>query len=127
MVAVAMGYLLAFNSTDRIPDPTGRRTSHALVGVNRPGCGGTRMLWYPLRGDITQVARHHLVALICVPFAGDVLLVRTVRAWFGRRLPPLRLWRWVCLGYGMAWLLYAVVLRNLPGRRSRGSTSRNLT
>jgi hypothetical protein len=29
-------------------------------------------------------------------------------------LPPLRLSRWVYIGYAAAWLLYAVVLRNLP-------------
>jgi hypothetical protein len=38
----------------------------------------------------------------------------TGRAWFGRQLPPLRLSRWVYIGYAAAWLLYAVVLRNLP-------------
>jgi Protein of unknown function (DUF2752) len=40
--------VLAYNPTDRIPDPTGPCTWHALFGIDGPGCGGTRMLWYLL-------------------------------------------------------------------------------
>jgi hypothetical protein len=67
-----------------------------------------------VHGDLVQAARHHLLALVGVPFAGYALLAWTVTVWFGRRLPPLRLSPWVCIGYAVAWLLYAVVLCNLP-------------
>ena len=76
-LAAAVGYVLAFNPTDRIADPTGPCTWHTLFGINGPICGGTRMVWYLLHGDLVAAARHHLVALIGVPFASQ-------RGWPGR-------------------------------------------
>ena len=113
-LAVAIGYTLAFDPTDRATDPTGPCTWHTLFGINGPTCGGTRMLWYLLHGDLVQAARHHLLALVGVPFALYALIVWTARVWFGRSWPLPRLSRWIYLGYAVAWLVYAVVLRNLP-------------
>ncbi len=113
-LAAAVGYVLAFNPTDRVPDPTGPCTWHELFGINGPTCGGTRMVWYLLHGDLVQAARQHLVALVGVPFAGYALLAWTVNTWTGHRLPPLRLSRRVWFGYAAVWLVFAVVLRNLP-------------
>jgi Protein of unknown function (DUF2752) len=113
-LAAAIGYVLAFNPTDRAADPTGKCTWHMLFGINGPSCGGTRMAWYLLHGDLAQAARHHLVALIGVPFALYALFAWTANSWFGRHWPPLRLSRWTYLSYVAAWLLYSVVLRNLP-------------
>ncbi len=113
-LAAATGYVLAFDPTDRVADPTGPCLWHMLTGINGPACGGTRMYWYLLHGNLVEAARHHLIALVGAPFAVYALVVWTGRAWFGWRLPPLRLSRWVYLGYAAAWLLYAVVLRNLP-------------
>lgn len=45
------------------------------------------MVCYLLHGDLVQAARHHLVALIGVPFALYALLAWTVQVIFGRRLP----------------------------------------
>lgn len=72
------------------------------------------MVWYLLHGDLVEAARHHLVALIGVPFALYALLAWTAQVWFGRRWPLPRLPRRVYIGYGIAWILFAVVLRNLP-------------
>jgi hypothetical protein len=113
-VVAALGYVLAFDPTDRVADPTGPCLWHALFGINGPTCGGTRMVWYLLHGDLVQAARHHLVALVAVPVAGFALLAWTAHVWFGRRWPTLRLSRWTYVGYAATWLLYAVVLRNLP-------------
>jgi hypothetical protein len=113
-VLAATGYVLAFDPTDRVADPTGPCLWHALFGINGPTCGGTRMVWYLLHADLIQAAQHHLVALAGVPFALYALLAWTARASFGRRWPTLRLSRWTYLGYAAVWLLYATVLRNLP-------------
>jgi Protein of unknown function (DUF2752) len=113
-LAAAIAYVLTFDPTDRAADPTGPCTWHALFGINGPTCGGTRMVWYLLHGDLVQAARHHLVALIGVPFALYALAAWTARTWWGRSWPLPRLSRWIYLGYAAAWLVYAVVLRNLP-------------
>ena len=113
-LAAAVGFVLRFNPTDRVADPTGTCTWHALFGINGPGCGGTRMFWYLLHGDVIEAARHHLVALVGVPFALYALAQWGLSSWFGLRLPPLRLPVWGYIAYGVIWMLYAVVLRNLP-------------
>lgn len=113
-LAGAVAYILLFNPTDRIADPTGPCTWHMFTGINGPTCGGTRMVWYLLHGDLVEAARHHLVALVGVPFALYALAAWTAQVWFGRRWPVLRLSPWVYIAYGAVWLLYAVVLRNLP-------------
>jgi hypothetical protein len=110
----AAGFVLRFNPTDRVADPTGPCLWHAATGINGPACGGTRMFYYLLHGDLVQAALHHLVALIAVPFLVYAFAGWAGRVWFGVTLPPLRLSRWVYVAYGVAWLLYAVVLRNLP-------------
>ncbi|WP_435585936.1 hypothetical protein [Micromonospora aurantiaca (nom. illeg.)] len=72
------------------------------------------MFYYLLRGDLVDAARHHLAALVAVPF----LLYAGVRwagsAWLGRQLPALRLAPRAYWAYGVAFLLYSTVLRNLP-------------
>ena len=68
VVGSAAGFVLRFNPTDRVADPTGPCLWHAATGINGPACGGTRMFYYLLHGDLVQAARHHLVALIAVPF-----------------------------------------------------------
>ena len=113
-LAAAAAFVLRFNPTDRVTDPTGACTWHSLFGINGPGCGGTRMFWYLLHGDIIEAARHHLVALAGVPFALYALVQWGLASWLGLRLPPLRLPVPAYITYGVVWMLYAVVLRNLP-------------
>lgn len=112
-LAGAVSYVLAFDPTDRVADPTGPCLWHAVFGIDGPGCGGTRMVWYLLHGDLVQAGRHHLAALLAVPFALYALVVWTVSA-FGGRIRVWRVPRWVFWGYGIGFLVYAVVLRNLP-------------
>jgi hypothetical protein len=63
-----------------------------------------------------QAARHHLAALIAVPVALYGLVAWTATVAFGRRLrpPALLLSRRSWLTYGAFFLIYTVVLRNLP-------------
>ena len=111
----AVGYVLSTDPADRNPDVLGGCGWYALFGTNGPTCGGTRMVWYLLHGDVVNAARMHVVALIGVPF-GLYALVQWSAAWlFGVRLPVLRLGRWVWAAYGAAFVIYGAVLRNLPG------------
>jgi hypothetical protein len=67
-------YVLAFNPTDTVIDPTGLCTWHLLFGVDGPTCGITRMTWYLLHGDIINAARMHLAALVLVPLGAYAYL-----------------------------------------------------
>lgn len=113
-LAAAIGYVLAYNPTDHTPDPTGPCLWHAIFGIDGPGCGGTRMVWYLLHGDLVQAARHHLAALIATPVAIYALIAWTTAATFGKRLPTPRITRRAWLAYAAFFLIYAVLLRNLP-------------
>jgi hypothetical protein len=110
--AVAVAWVLTHNPADTIPDPTGGCVWTALTGTQGPTCGGTRMMWYLLHGDLVQAARHHLPALLGVPVAGYAWLRWTASA-AGRRLPALPGPRWLLLAYAASWLVFTVA-RNLP-------------
>src|SRR5207245_11407315 len=64
--AAWVAYVLSFNPTDRIPDPTGPCLWHRLFGIDGPSCGITRMTWYLLHGDLLDAARMHLAAFVAV-------------------------------------------------------------
>ncbi|NJP35804.1 DUF2752 domain-containing protein [Micromonospora thermarum] len=113
-VVAAGAFVLRFDPTDRIADPTGPCLWHSITGVNGPGCGGTRMFYYLLHGDLAQAARHHLAALVAVPFVAYLGLRWAATVWLGRELPALRLSPRVYAVYIGAFLLYSTVLRNLP-------------
>jgi Protein of unknown function (DUF2752) len=114
-LAAAVGYVLAANPTDREPDLLGGCGWYAMFGTNGPTCGGTRMVWYLLHGNVVGAARMHLVALIGTPFALYVLVQWSARSLFGWRLPALRLRWWVWAAYAVVFVVYGAVLRNLPG------------
>jgi hypothetical protein len=107
-------YVLAYNPTDRIADPTGPCMWHMLFGVDGPSCGITRMTWYLLHGDLLDAARMHLAALLVVP-VGAYAYLWWVAGWvFGRRLPMFRVTKWHAIAFAVFFVLYSVVLRNLP-------------
>lgn len=114
LLGAAAAWVLTFNPTDRIADPTGPCLWHALTGINGPTCGGTRMFWYLIHGNLAQAARHHLAALIGLLYGLYALVVWTAAAYAGRRLPLWRPGRTTIAVYIGLFLLYAVVLRNLP-------------
>ena len=114
VVGAAIGYVLAFNPTDRVPDPSGPCVWHMLFGVDGPGCGGTRMVWYLLHGDLLQAARHHLVAFVAVPFVAYAFLAWLANWTFGIKVPQFRPSVRLVVGYFIVFVLYSVVLRNLP-------------
>jgi hypothetical protein len=110
--AAAVGYVLANDPTDARSDPVGPCLLRTFTGLDCPGCGGTRMVWYLLHGNLPEAARYHAVALVLVPLAVYGYLAWTARRLFGTRIP----WQpstvfW--LAVAIAWMAFAVV-RNLP-------------
>lgn len=110
--AAAAWFLTRFNPTDTVADPTGPCPWHALTGINGPSCGGTRMFYYLIRGDLIEAARHHLPALLAVPFLSYLWLAWALGR-FGVRMPVLRLPRWALIAYVAFFLVFSTVLRNL--------------
>lgn len=112
MVA-AVGWVLANDPADTQPDPLGGCLFRSLTGLDCPGCGGTRMVWYLLHGDVMQAARYHLLALVCVP-----VVVYAYAAWaskriFGWRLPTWRPSNRFWIGFAVVAVVF-LVARNLP-------------
>jgi hypothetical protein len=113
-LGAAAAFVLTFDPTDRVADPTGACLWYSATGIAGPTCGGTRMFYYLLHGDLVQAARHHLVALVGMLYGGYALIVWTAGWVFGKRLPLWRPSRRVWVGYVVVFVLYATVLRNLP-------------
>jgi Protein of unknown function (DUF2752) len=107
-------YVLAYNPTDRLPDLTGPCLWHALFHIDGPTCGFTRMTWYLLHGDLLDAARMHLAALLLVPVGAYAYLWWVVGWLFGWRLPMIRIRKSAVIVALVAFLLYTMVLRNLP-------------
>ena len=112
--AAWMAYVLAFDPTDTIRDPTGPCPWHLLFGIDGPTCGITRMTWYLLHGDIISAARMHLAALVLVPLGAYAYLWWGAGWLFGRQLPMVRVTKRAAIIAAVVFLVYAVVLRNLP-------------
>jgi hypothetical protein len=112
-LGMAFTYVLANDPTDGKRDPIGPCAFKAVTGFDCPGCGGTRMVWYLLHGNIGQAARHHLVAFIAIPVLAYAYVVWGARRLFGVQLPSRRIPAPVWGGYLAVWAVYSV-LRNLP-------------
>ena len=112
--AAAAVWVELFNPTDGTPDPTGPCTWHMLTGINGPTCGGTRMFYYLIHGNLIQAARFHLPALIAAPVLAYLWLRWTLARVFGVQLPAVRLSKGVLIGYGVFFIVFSAVLRNLP-------------
>jgi hypothetical protein len=114
MLGAAAAYVLSFDPTDDVADPTGPCLWHHLTGISGPTCGGTRMFYYLLTGDLVEAARHHLAALVGLLYGLYALVVWSAGWRFGARLPLWRPGTRTIVGFFVLFLLYAVVLRNLP-------------
>jgi hypothetical protein len=110
--AAAAWFVLRFDPTDRTVDPTGPCLWHAATGINGPTCGGTRMFYYLIHGNLVEAARHHLPALLAVPVLAYYWLRWTLGR-FGIQLPALRLSKTTWIGYAVFFLVFSTVLRNL--------------
>ncbi|KAB1108439.1 DUF2752 domain-containing protein [Micromonospora aurantiaca] len=112
LFAAAVAWVLTHNPTDAIPDISGGCLWTAMTGTQGPTCGGTRMMWHLLHGNLPEAARHHLPALIAVPVVGYAW-ARWTASTMGRWLPALPLPRWLLIAYAASWAVFAIA-RNLP-------------
>ena len=112
-IGAAGTYVLSNDPTDAGLDPLGPCAFKMLTGLDCPGCGGTRMVWYLLHGDIFQAARHHIVALIAIPILAYAYVAFAARRLFNVTLPTKRIPLVGILGFLLFWVVFAV-LRNLP-------------
>jgi len=110
--AGAAAFVFRFNPADRTPDPTGPCLWHMVTGVNGPTCGGTRMFYYLVQGNLVEAARHHLPALLAVPVL-VYLWLRWTLGRYGVHLPALKLSWKVWVGYAVFFVVFSAVLRNL--------------
>lgn len=112
-VAIGMGYALLSNPTHAAPDAAPTCLLKLTTGLDCPGCGGTRALWYVLHADLPAAARHHFLFVFALPFLAYLFVAWAGNQAFGWRLPELRISSKVIVGFLGAWLAFSV-LRNLP-------------
>jgi hypothetical protein len=112
-MGAAVGYTLLTDPTNSAPDAPATCLLKLTTGLDCPGCGGTRAMWYVLHGDLPDAARHHIVWVFVLPFLLYLYVAWAVRQSFGWRLPQLRVTP-LMLGVVLAvWFAFSV-LRNLP-------------
>lgn len=112
-LAVAVWFVLAFDPTNGKIGPEGPCAWHAVTGINGPTCGGTRMFYYLIHGDVINAARNHLPALIAVPFLAYWWVRWMLKTTLGVSIPRLRINTFVVICYGVFFLVFSTVLRNL--------------
>ena len=86
---------------------------HWLFGLDCPGCGGTRMVFSLLRGDLAGALHYNAVALAFTPFFLWTWGAWVLGRWRGRRVLTWEHWRW-SPAVGLTVLAVWTVVRNLP-------------
>ncbi|ASW54082.1 DUF2752 domain-containing protein [Plantactinospora sp. KBS50] len=112
-MAAAATYTLISNPTTSAPDAPATCLLKLTTGLDCPGCGGTRAMWYLLHGDLPAAARHHLIWVFVLPFLLYLYLSWAMERGFGVRLPKLRISSRT-IGLVLAvWVAFSIA-RNLP-------------
>ncbi len=112
-VGMGMAYALLSDPTRSDPDARPTCLLKLTTGLDCPGCGGTRALWYVLHGDVPAAARHHFLFVFALPFLAYLFVTWAGNRAFGWRLPELRVSPKVIGGFLAIWLAFSVA-RNLP-------------
>ncbi|MFU8871278.1 DUF2752 domain-containing protein [Micromonospora sp. SL4-19] len=112
-VGMGMAYALLSDPTHSEPDARPTCLLKLTTGLDCPGCGGTRALWYVLHGNLPAAARHHFVFVFALPFLAYLFASWAGNRAFGWRLPELRLSPKVLGGFLAVWFAFSVA-RNLP-------------
>ncbi|MEU4480150.1 DUF2752 domain-containing protein [Micromonospora sp. NPDC023966] len=112
-VGLGMAYALLSNPTHSDPDARPTCLLKLTTGLDCPGCGGTRALWYVLHADLPAAARHHFLFVFSLPFLAWLFVSWAGNRAFGWRLPELRISPKVIGGFLALWLAFSVA-RNLP-------------
>ncbi|WFE19358.1 DUF2752 domain-containing protein [Solwaraspora sp. WMMD937] len=112
-IGAAAGYTVITDPTTSNAEAAPSCLLKLTTGLDCPGCGGTRAVWYLLNGDLGAAARHHLLVVFAVPFLLYVYLAWVGQQLFRWRLPQLSLSP-TAVGWSLGvWLAFSV-LRNLP-------------
>ena len=85
----------------------------ALLGINCPGCGGLRMLYSLLHGDLAAAAHFNAVALAALPLLLWAWGAWVLARWRGSRVLSFTHYRWTP-GIALAVALMWSVVRNIP-------------
>ncbi len=112
-VAAGIGYTLLSDPTRSAPDAMPTCLLKLTTGLDCPGCGGTRALWYVLHADLPAAARHHFLFVFALPFLAYFFVAWAGKQAFGWRLPELRISPKLISGFLAAWMVFSVA-RNLP-------------
>nr|WP_233558764.1 DUF2752 domain-containing protein [Micromonospora radicis] len=112
-VAAGIGYTLLSDPTRSAPDALPTCLLKLTTGLDCPGCGGTRALWYVLHADLPAAARHHFLFVLALPFLAYFFVAWAGKQAFGWRLPELRVGPKLVGVFLGAWLAFSVA-RNLP-------------
>jgi hypothetical protein len=86
---------------------------NALLGINCPGCGGLRMLYSLLHGELRTALRYNAAALPALPLLFWAWTAWVLARWRGRRVPAFMRYRWVPV-VALAAVLMWFVVRNVP-------------
>ncbi|WP_240687292.1 DUF2752 domain-containing protein [Amycolatopsis suaedae] len=84
-----------------------------LTGIICPGCGGTRMMYSLLRGDLPAALHYNAVSLVFVLLFCWSIAAWAVGRWRGRPVNSWLHWRWtplICAVVLGGWF----IVRNLP-------------
>jgi hypothetical protein len=109
----AVGYTMWVDPTEGAADGSSTCLLKMTTGLDCPGCGGTRALWYVLHGDVGAAARHHIMFVFALPFLLYLYVAWAGQQLFRWRLPQLRLTPSVIGTFLAVWGVFSV-LRNLP-------------
>ncbi|MGK5444953.1 DUF2752 domain-containing protein [Micromonospora sp. URMC 105] len=112
-VGIGVAYALVSDPTRSDPDAAPSCLLKLTTGLDCPGCGGTRALWYVLHADLPAAARHHFLFVFALPFLAYLFVAWAGKQAFGWRLPELRISSPVIAGFLALWLAFSVA-RNLP-------------
>lgn len=109
--AGCVAVLLGDPTTPGGPLPT--CPTKALFGIDCPGCGGMRMLYSLLHGDLPAALHYNAVSLLLLPLFVWAWVAWTRGRWLGRRQTHWVHWRWTPLTAAVV-LIGWFVVRNLP-------------
>ncbi|QFU92790.1 DUF2752 domain-containing protein [Amycolatopsis sp. YIM 10] len=87
--------------------------THSLLGIACPGCGGLRMMYSLLHGDLLGALHYNALSLVIVLLSVWSIVAWAVGRWRGRWVNSWLHWRWTPLVFGVAFTVWFVV-RNLP-------------
>ncbi|MGY4912825.1 DUF2752 domain-containing protein [Micromonospora aurantiaca (nom. illeg.)] len=112
-VGLGVAYALISDPTRSDPDAAPTCLLKLTTGLDCPGCGGTRALWYVLHGDLPAAARHHFLFVFALPFLTWLFVAWAGNRAFGWKLPEAQFSPKVIGVFLAAWGVFSVV-RNLP-------------